>query len=75
MADSSEEEEAVAALIVIRSIRKKRRRKSPFSWVRQIYRERELKGVYNQLLQEMKLHDREFYFRYLVNFSSKFASF
>ncbi|XP_057297594.1 putative nuclease HARBI1 [Hydractinia symbiolongicarpus] len=65
MADSSEEEEAVATLIVIKSIRKKRRRKSPFSWVRQIYRERELKGVYNQLLQEMKLHDREFYFRFL----------
>ena len=65
MADSSEEEEAVAAIILIRRMRKKRRRKAPFEWVRQIYRERDEKGAYNQLLQEIKVRNREYHFRYV----------
>eukprot|EP00794_Sanderia_malayensis_P014938 gene14938-16478_t len=34
-------------------------------WVREIFQERESKGQFHTLLQELRLHDREYYFRYM----------
>jgi len=62
MADSSDEE-IVAALLLMKDLKRKRKRKQPFTWVRDMYKEREEKGAYKQLIEEMKVGDREYYFR------------
>ena len=43
-------------------MKKKKRRKRKI-WVRELFRKREEKGAFNNLTQEMKLADRECFFR------------
>ena len=70
--DSSEEEElALLAFVLIddgQENERKKRRKHRF-WVRKIFRQRDQKGVFSTLLRELRLGDRENFFR-LVFFSS-----
>ena len=56
------EEEDLALLDVILLDEGKKRRKRRF-WVREIFQKREKQGVYSNLLQELKLHDRKYFFR------------
>ena len=58
-----DDEELVAALMLIKKMKKSRKRKSPFTWVRDLYRERMEKGAYNLLIQELRAGDREYFFR------------
>ena len=63
MDESSDDEELITTLMQIKQLRKGRKRKSPFTWVRELYRERQAKGAYNMLIQELRAGDREYYFR------------
>ena len=48
------------------SIRRKKdekARKKRIIWVRQIYKQREKSGIFHNLVREMVLGDREFYFK------------
>ena len=64
--DSSEEEElALLGIILIddeEKERKKKKRKHRF-WVREIYRQREQQGVFSNLIRELRLGDREYFFK------------
>ena len=63
--DSSEEEELALlgfALIMDDDIKKKKKRKHRF-WVREIYKKREEQGVFSNLLRELRLDDREYFFK------------
>lgn len=63
--DSSEEEElALLAFDMIDNDRKKtkKRRKHRF-WVRDIFKQREQQGVFSNLLRELRLGDRECFFK------------
>lgn len=60
---SDEDCEIVAALFMIKNLKRKRKRNAPFAWVRPMYQERDEKGAYRMLTQELKLGDREYYFR------------
>ena len=70
--DSSEEEQyALIAFVLIddgQETERKIRRKHRF-WVREIFRQRDQKEVFSNLLRELRLGDRENFFR-LVFFSS-----
>ena len=52
---SSDEEELVATLMLMKDLKKSRKRKTPFAWVRNLYKEREEKGAYHMLVREIKL--------------------
>ena len=60
---SSDEEELVATLMLMKDLKKSRKRKAPFAWVGNLYKERQEKGTYHMHVREMKLGDREYYFR------------
>ena len=45
--------------------RQKRKKKKRKMWVRDIFNGRKKQGVYNNLVQEIHLRDRESYFRYM----------
>ena len=49
-------------LAVLFKMKKKKRRKRQ-KWERELFREREEKGAFNNLIQKMKLADRESFFR------------
>ena len=60
--DSSEEEDlAMLAVILIDDEGTKQLRRRRF-WIREIFRRREIQGAYLNLLQELKIHDREYFF-------------
>lgn len=62
--DEDDIEFALTAIILMRRIKKQRfKRKPPKERIRSIFLEREEKGAYYQLVNEMRLNDREFYFR------------
>ena len=42
---------------------KKKKRRKRKKWVRELFRKREEKGAFNNLIQKMKLADRESFFR------------
>ena len=42
--------------------KKKKKRKHRF-WVREIYKKREEQGVFSNLLRELRLDDREYFFK------------
>ena len=48
-----------------RRLRLQKKKKKRKMWVRDIFKGREKQGVYNNLVQEMHLGDRESYFRYM----------
>ena len=63
--DSSEEEELALfgfTLIMDGDGKKKKKRKHRF-WVREIYKKREEQGVVSNLLRELRLDDREYFFK------------
>ena len=54
----------VTAVILLRRVRKRRfKRKPRKQLVGAIFKEKEEKGVYYQLINEMQLNDREFYLK------------
>ena len=62
--DLEDFELAVTAIILLRTVSKRRFKKIPRKqWVRAIFKEREEKGDFYQLMNEMRLNDREFYFK------------
>ena len=55
-----------ANILLKQSIRRKKDqkdRKKRTIWVRQIYKQREKSGIFHNLVREMALGDREFYFK------------
>ena len=63
--DSSEEEELTLlgfALIMNGDGKKKKKREHRF-WVSDIYKKREEQGVFSNLLCELRLGDREYFFK------------
>ena len=48
-------------LVVLFKMKKKKRRKK--NWVQELFRKQEEKGAFNNLMQKMKLADRESFFR------------
>ena len=69
---SSDEEELVATLMLMKDLKKSRKRKALFAWVRNLCKEREEKGAYNMLVREMKLGDREYYFRRIIELNIEY---
>ena len=62
MSDSEEEDILFLQLVILFKMKKKKERKRK-KWVRELFRKREEKGAFNNLVQEMKLGDRESIFR------------
>ena len=55
-----------AYILLKRSIQRKKdekARKKITIWVRQIYKQREVSGIFHKFVREMALGDREFYFK------------
>lgn len=57
-------------ILLLRRIRRKRSikrkdRKRRRIWVREIFQKRERQGEFHRLVQELKIHDREYFFRYV----------
>ena len=61
MSDSEEEDILFLQLVILFKMKKKKERKRK-KWVRELFRKREEKGAFNNLVQEMKLADRESFF-------------
>ena len=61
MSDSEEEDILFLQLAILFKMKKKKERKK--KWVRELFCKREEKGAFNNLIQEMKLADRESFFR------------
>ena len=55
---------SLVALRRKREQKHKKRRKHRF-WVRKLFTNRYNKGAFNTLVAELRLHDREFFYRYL----------
>ena len=62
MSDSEEEDILFLQLVILFKMKKKKERKRK-KLVRELFRKREEKGAFNNLVQEMKLADRESFFR------------
>ena len=62
MSDSEEEHMLFLQLVVLFKMKNKKERKRK-KWVRELFRKREEKGAFNNLVQEMKLAYRESFFR------------
>ena len=64
--DDLDDEEVLyltAYLLLRKKIKKKKLSKNRNIWVRQIYKERGRYGIFHNLVREMELGDREFYFK------------
>ena len=62
--DTEDFEFTVTAVILLRRFRKRKFKGKPRKqWVRVIFKEREEKGAYYQLIKKIRLNDREFYFK------------
>ena len=59
------------ALLRHRRIKVKKEKRKHKLWVRQFFLQRQEQGQFHTLFQELKLHDREYFFRFVkVNYSS-----
>ena len=58
---------------ILRKSRRHRTRKQRRVWVRDIFKNREQQGCYNNLIQEMRLGDREYHFRFVYFFIETIA--
>ena len=56
---------SILVLILLKQKRKKKKKisKSRRFWVREIFKKRNQHGLYNNLIQELRFGDREFYFK------------
>ena len=65
----ADEEEILLLLLLLRRRRRRREQKrvnrKRSCWVRDIFQKRKEQGDFHNLVQELQLADREFYFRYL----------
>ena len=62
--DSSEEEELfLLGFILLDDKRKKKNTKKCRFWVSEIFHQREREGMFSNLLRELQLGDREYYFK------------
>ena len=62
--DSEDFDLAVTSIILLGRVRKRRfKRKPKKQWVSAIFKKREEKDAYYQLINEMWLNDREFYLK------------
>ena len=57
----SEEEDIFTTSDFVQNEKEEREKKK--KWIRELFRKREEKGAFNNLVQEMKLADRESFFR------------
>ena len=62
MSDSEGKDILFLQLVVLFKMKKKKRRKRKI-WVRELFRKHEEKGTFKNLIQKMKLADRESFFR------------
>ena len=62
MSDSEGTDILFLQLVVLFKMRKKKRRKRE-KWEKELFRKREEKGAFNNLIQKVKLADRESFFR------------
>ena len=62
MSDSEGKDILFLQLVVLFKMKKKKRRKRK-KWVRELFRKREEKRAFNNLIRKMKLADRESFFR------------
>ena len=62
MSDSEGKDILFLQLVVLFKMKKKKRRKRK-KWVRELFRKQEEKGAFNNLIQKMKLADKESFFR------------
>ena len=62
MSDSEGTDILFLQLVVLFKMRKKKRRKRE-KWEKELFRKREEKGAFNNLIQKIKLADRESFFR------------
>ena len=65
MNSSEEEELALLTFVLIddeHKVERKKKRKHRF-WIREIYKQRDQQGVFSNLLRELRLGDRENFFR------------
>ena len=62
MSDSEEEDILFLQLVILFKMKKKKERKRK-KWVRELFYKREEKRTFNNLVQEMKLANRESFFR------------
>ena len=58
--------------MLMKDLKKSRKRKAPFAWVRNLYKEREEKDAYRMLVREMRLGDREYYFRWNIELNIEY---
>ena len=62
--DSSEEEEiALLSVILFNNKSRRKQKKKRRFWVRQVFQHREEHGVFSNLVTELQLGDREYYFK------------
>ena len=62
MSDSERKDILFLQLVVLFKMKQKKRRKRK-KWVRELFRKREEKGAFNNLIQKIKLADRQSFFR------------
>ena len=58
MSNSEEEGILYLQLVVLFKMKKKKKKKKK-KWVRELFRKQEEKGIFNNLIQEIKLSNRE----------------
>ena len=62
MSESEEKDILFLQIVFLFKMKKKKMRKRKI-WVQELFRKREEKGAFNNLIQKMKLADRESFFR------------
>ena len=62
MSESEEKDILFLQIVFLFKMKKKKMRKRKI-WVQELFRKREEKGAFNNLIQNMKLADRESFFR------------
>ena len=62
LSDEELEQCAILILLLLNQNKKKKKRPRRF-WVRNIYKNRKEYGLYHTLVRELRMGDREFYFK------------
>ena len=63
MYSAEEEELFLLGFVLMGDQRKKEKTKKRRFWVREIFHQRERQGVFSNLLRELQLGDREYFFK------------
>ena len=70
MSGSSDEEEFLLTLLLYRK-RRRNKRSNRQQWVRPVFSQRLYQGAFHHLVQELRLSDPEYHFRYFRTFKPK----